>query len=454
MKFSLGRRSLLSAGLKTFAAGSLYGTLGALQRVLAASDTSGYRALVCVFLYGGNDGFNWLVRRDTTGYAEYAAARGTLALSQESLLPITPLDTGGAQYGLHAACTPLQAVFESGRAAFVGNVGSLLRPVTVAQVRARTAELPPHLYSHSDQQAQWMCAGPGGAHPRGWGGRVADLLHSQAHNPQLSINLSLNGSNLWQSGGVTFPYTLGLDDAPELLPITDRSYLGGGRSDLLLALQQQASASAHPMVREYSVRQRRSVELSQVVNGALDAVGSLGTVFPESAIGRQLRLAARMISTHNRVGASRQMYFVGMGGWDTHDDQLATQARLLGELSAGLGAFQSAMDELGEQHNVTAFTASDFGRTLTSNGDGSDHGWGGHALVMGGAVQGRRIYGAMPTLALNGPNDAGWGRIVPTTATDQYAATLARWFGVSDSDLPLLFPNLDRFASRDLGFMA
>lgn len=454
MKFSASRRGFLSLGLQTFAVGSLYGTLGGLQRALAASDTSGYRALVCVFLHGGNDSFNWLVRRDDTGYAEYAAARGNLALPQASLLPITPLNAGGAAYGLHASCSGLQSLFESGRAAFVGNVGSLMRPVTAAQVRAGSAELPRHLYSHSDQQTQWMCAGAAGTSARGWAGRVADLLDTQAYHPQLAVNLSLSGSNVWQSGGATVPYALGLDNAPALLPITDRSYLGGARSDLLLTLQQQAGLSSHALVREYTLRQQRSVNLSGVVNNALDAAGSFQTGFPDTALGRQLRMAARMIRARGSIGVSRQMFFVGMGGWDTHDDQLATQTRLLGELSAGLSAFQDAMDEIGEASNVTSFTASDFGRTLTSNGDGSDHGWGGHALVLGGAVQGRTIYGAMPSLALNGPDDAGWGRIVPTTSSEQYAATLARWFGVAEGDLDLVFPTLDRYATRDLGFMA
>lgn len=329
-----------------------------------------------------------------------------------------------------------------------------MRPISAAQVRSGTAELPRYLYSHSDQQTQWMCAGPAGTPAYGWAGRVADLLHAQAYAPPLTVNLTLGGSNVWQGGAATVPYALGLNEEPQLQAITNRAVLGGARSDLLLALQQQAVASSHPFVREYGVRQQRSVQLSGVINGALDAAADLQTVFPDTAVGRQLRMAARMIAARGGLGVSRQMFYVGVGGWDTHDDQIERQAALLGELSAALAAFQAAMDEIGEAQNVTAFTASDFGRTLTSNGDGSDHGWGGHALVLGGAVQGRAIYGAMPSLVLNGADDVGWGRILPTTSTEQYAATLARWFGVSDSDLDLVFPNLNRFATRDLGFMA
>jgi uncharacterized protein (DUF1501 family) len=451
MNSSCSRRGFLKLGLNTLAAGGLYGTLGGLQRALAASDTSGYRALVCVFLHGGNDSFNWLVPRDVTGYAEYAAARGTLALPVNSLLP---LSGGGAQLGLHASCSGLQSLFNTGRAAFVGNVGTLVQPVTAAQVRNGGAELPRHLYSHSDQQSQWMTSAPHSTAPRGWAGRVADLLHAQSYNPRLAVNLSLGGSNLWQSGRDTVPYALGLDGAPEFRPMVDRSYRSGARSDLLLALQQQALGGQNRLARQLATTQSRAVELSSLVNDGIGGMSALQTAFPDTALGRQLHMAARMVQARDAIGVSRQMFFVSMGGWDTHDDQLVRQSTLLAELSAGISAFHAAMTEVGAEQAVTTFTASDFGRTLSSNGDGSDHGWGGHALVVGGAVNGGQIFGTLPSLAINGPDDAGWGRIVPTLATDQYAATLARWFGVAENDLDLVFPHLDRFSARDLGFMA
>lgn len=450
--FSVSRRGFLQRSARVTASAALMSTLGGWQRALAASDTRGYRALVCVFLHGGNDSFNWLVPSDSNSYAGYASARGTLALPRESLLPLVG-GTGGPEYGLHPACAGVQSLFQSGRAAFVANVGMLTRPVSAAQVRAGTAELPRHLYSHADQQVQWMTSRPDAAVGQGWAGRIADLLQSQAYNPQLSVNISLNGSNVWQQGGQTVPYALGLDGAPLLLPVTDRSYRSGARSDLLQALQQQALASAHPFERQLATTQKRSTDLGALVNGALAGAAPLQTVFPGSALGRQLHMAARMIQARTNVGAARQMFFVGMGGWDTHDEQFTRQAALLGDLSDSLKAFQEAMDELGEAGNVTAFTASDFGRTLTSNGDGSDHGWGGHALVLGGAVQGGRLYGQMPDLQIGGLDDAGGGRIVPTLACDQYAATLGRWFGISPGDLDLVFPLLNRFAQSDLGFM-
>lgn len=453
MNRPLSRRGFLRLGTQTLASGSLLATLGSMERALAATDTTGYRALVCVFLFGGNDSFNWVVPRDNAGYATYAASRGSLALAQSSLLPIAPSNIAApAAYGLHASCDGIRTLFEGGKAAFVANVGTLVRPVTRTQYRNGGIELPPYLFSHSDQQAQWQTSYPHSIVPKGWGGRIADLLASESYNPRLSVNVSLAGNNIWQSGGVTVPYALGLGGAQEFDAVADAWYRQGRRRDAFLALRDLAASDVSSLVTEYATTTSRAIDLASVINSGLSAQPALTTSFPTTHVGRQLRMAARMVQARNAIGVSRQLFFVGAGGYDTHDTQLTDQAKLLGEVSAALLAFQSAMGEIGAENLVTLFTASDFGRTLTSNGDGSDHGWGGHALVMGGAVHGRRIYGPMPSLAIEGPDDAEEGRIIPTTATDQYAATLARWFGVSDSDLPLLFPNLANFATSNLGF--
>lgn len=456
MRTTFDRRGFLRLGVQSAASASLLATLGTMERVMAATDTSGYRALVCVFLYGGNDAFNWIVPRDNAGYGVYKASRRNLALDQASLLPITV--AGPQQYGLHPSCPGIRDLFEAGRAAFVANVGTLIQPVTPAEFRSERVPLPPYLFSHSDQTIQWQTSQPQSRSGLGWAGRMSDLLKSSGYDPRLAMNVSLNGSNIWQSGATTIQYALGLDGAPELNATGNETYRGGTRRSAYLELLRQAGADAkleaNLLSHELARTQARAIDLAQFVNDGLATNTPLSTVFPSGSLGAQLRMAARMIQARNAINVSRQTFFIGLGGWDFHDRQFEDQAERLGDLSACLKAFDSAMLEIGASTQVTTFTATDFGRTLTTNGDGSDHGWGGHALVTGGAVRGKAIYGTMPDLTIGGPNDGGEGRIVPTLSTDQFAATLANWFGVSGSDLVDLFPNLVNFTTRNLGFMA
>lgn len=450
MRHPMNRRKFLKVGTQTLASSTLLATLGGMERVLAAgSDTSGYKALVCIFLTGGNDSFNWIVPSDNAGYQVYQTSRRSLALPQNSLLPIAPAGIGAGQYGLHASSSGVKTLFDSGKAAFVANVGTLVEPITRTQYLNRSVALPRFLFSHSDQQEQWMTSVPQSSVPSGWGGRIADLLSSQAGNPRLSFNISLSGSNVWQGGLNTQPYALGTGGAPEFSVINDPSEPG----DPYLELLNQARTHPSLLTREYAGVGNRSVDLAEFVNDSLASVPELNTVFPNDRLGQQLKMTARMIRARGAVGQSRQMFFISYPDFDTHDEQAGRLSSQLESLSAGLLAFQNAMAEINAENDVTTFTASDFGRTLTSNGDGSDHGWGGHALVVGGAVAGGRIYGTMPNLTINGPDDAELGRIIPTLSTDQYGATLARWFGVSESDLGLVFPNLDHFGSSNLGFM-
>lgn len=451
---TLNRRGFLRLGTQTLASGSLLATLGSVERVLAASDTSGYRALVCIFLHGGNDSFNWLVPRDEAGHAVYAASRRNLALDRNSLLPMTSSTGDDTGYGLHPSCPGLRSQFAAGRAAFIANSGPLVQPVSKAAYLAETVALPPQLYSHSDQEIQWMTSYPQQiGTPTGWAGRIADLLQDQDFNPRLSVNISLNGNNTWQSGGTTVQYALGRSGAPTMDLISASGNGATTRRNIFQALVAQGLNATHPMTQQYARTQARAIDLAGFMNTALDSVPEPQAAFPDTELGEQLRMAARVIAARPVLGVSRQMFFIGMGGWDTHDATLFRHAQLLSELDTALTAFQDALQQSNAEREVTTFTASDFGRTLTSNGDGTDHAWGGHAVVVGGAVQGGRIYGRLPDLALDGPDDVGNGRIVPTLSTDEYAATLARWFGVSDSDLDLVFPNLSRFSTRDLGFM-
>jgi len=409
-----------------------------------------YKALVCVFLYGGNDGNNLLVPRSGADYTQYAAGRGGLALPQGSLLPITPITNDGRAWGLHPKMTGLQGLFAQHRMAILANVGPLVAPLTRDQFLNGTVAAPPQLFSHSDQQVHWQTSIPDQAPRTGWGGRTADLLHSLNGNAQVSMSMSLAGSNVFQVGDLVTQYQLstggsiGLDnftDGPNGDPVSRaiRSLLANQTGSLLVGAAGGVT--------------QRALDNNQLLQSALDQAPALNTVFPDSYLGAQLQMVARLISVRAALGLSRQVFFCAADGYDTHGDQLATQDVLLDDLSTSLTAFYAATNELAVAPNVTTFTASDFGRTLPGNGGGSDHGWGSHQLIVGGAVQGGDLYGHVPTLVVEGPDDSGEGRWIPTTSVDEYSATLARWFGVGATDLGAIFPNLGRFNTPNLGFM-
>ncbi|RDZ29239.1 DUF1501 domain-containing protein [Lysobacter silvisoli] len=461
------RRQFLSSAIAAALGGAgLYSARGNLGLLEAATRSYGpnafndYKALVCVFLFGGNDGLNMVIPRSDPHYGRYASARATLAVPRTKLLALTPQAGGGASdgadYGLQA-CTSdndsigmsgLQGLFNNGRAAVLGNVGTLIRPVTRAQYRAGGAEVPPQLFSHNDQQAYWQISRVDG-NGLGWGGRIADLLHDANPGAFIPMNIALNFESLLHRGQNGNQYVIG-NEGPRTFSYFEWD---GETRRRMLALMQQGSQS-HAFERSYADAFRRARENADAVSTALESSAPLATPFPNNELGRQLKMVARLIKVRGVLGLKRQVYFVSAGGYDHHDRLLAEQPVLLSQLSQAMTAFHQATTELGLADSVTAFTASDFGRTLSSNGDGSDHGWGSHHLVVGGAVRGGRYYGTMPTLQNDGPDDAGWGQIIPTTSVDQYAATLARWFGVGDSELNLIFPNLGNFATRNLGFMA
>ena len=455
-KFS--RRQFIHFGASTLASAGMLSTMGGLQRALAATtDVTGYKALVCVFLFGGNSSFNWVVPTSTAAYNTYKSSRSNLALAQNSLLPLNGTASDGNTYGLHPSCTELRTLFNATNAAVIANVGTLVRPATAPQARGGLVPLPPQLFSHSDQQTLWQTSIADSAERYGWAGRIADLLVDQGVMPNLATNINVGGANYLQEGRRSIPYVLGADGAPVMNATDNGSYRNGARRNAVLQLLNQAATDENFLVREFASIQQNAADKVSFVNSAFSAAGNLTTQFPsfagDSNLGRQLQQVARAIKARSHLGDSRQIFFVSHGGYDTHNAELGTQQELLNQLSKNLSAFYAALTEMGVQNNVTLFTASDFGRSLGSNGDGSDHGWGGHAMVMGGAVRGGRFYGTMPSLAVNRPDDDGSGRIIPTTSTDQYAATLARWFGVQDADLDVVFPNLKNFSARDLGFL-
>jgi uncharacterized protein (DUF1501 family) len=395
-----------------------------------------------------------LVPRSEAEYNAYAASRQNLAVPQADLLPISPLVSDGAQYGLHPSMPQLRELFELEQAAFVANVGPLIVPTTKAQYVAKSVPLPPQLFSHNDQQDQWHALRGGNLSDTGWAGRMADLIRANVANQQLATNVSLNGNTLFQSGDSTVAYSMG--------PTGPLTFAGFGASGFQLeqrrAFERIIGAPYDSIyARAFAEIQRRAVDAADRVTAAIGSPTEpppFTTVFPTSPLGQQLQTVARVIAARDRLAMQRQVFFVATGGFDSHDDQLVNQPNLLGNVSACLKAFYDATVELGVAQAVTTFTQSDFGRTLTSNGDGTDHAWGGVQIVVGQSVRGRRLFGRYPSLSLNGPEDVGAGRLIPGVSADQYAATLARWFGIADTDLARVAPNIGNFAERDLGFLA
>ncbi len=437
----------LSAGGALYAFGRTPGTV--MAQTAALDGFSDYKSLVCVFLQGGNDSWSMVVPRSDAEYAAYAASRQNLALAQDTLLPIEPLEPDGAAYGIHPSMPGVQSLFETGRCAVIANVGPLIESVTLEQYQQGSVSLPPQLFSHNDQQDQWHTLRGRQSLRSGWAGRIADVLAEQTASQQLALNISLSGTTLFQAGEIAVPYVMGATG-------TKFSALGDTAATLARrAAFERIVYASHPDVygRAFADVQDRALRYSTLVNSALAAAPVLTTAFPASSLATQLKTVARMIAVRDQLGMSRQIYFVAAGGFDTHDAQLLNQPTLLSDVSASLTAFYNATVELGVSSSVTTFTHSDFGRTLTSNGDGSDHAWGGVQIAIGDAVKGRTFYGHYPVLEIGGPVDVGGGRIIPAISTDQYAATLTKWFGVDAGHLPLITPNIGNFAQQDLGFM-
>ena len=412
-----------------------------------------YRALVCVFLFGGNDSFNMLVPRSNAEYGVYADARQNLAVAQGDLLAINPLVGDGVDYGLHPSMPGLQTLFESGAAAFMANVGPLIEPATKDQLLAGSVQLPPQLFSHNDQQDQWQSLKGIGQSSTGWAGRMADLIRTNVANQQMATNASLFGANLFQSAEETVAYVMGPSGPVQFegFSLDPDDILYQQRAAFLRVVEAQYGSVYE---RGFAEVQRRAIEAADTVTLAIESAPQLNTVFPASQLGTQLNTVARLIAVRDQLGMQRQVFFVAAGGFDSHDNQNEDQPGLLGGVSEAIKAFYDATVELGLPEAVTTFTQSDFGRTLTSNGDGTDHAWGGNQIVVGGSVLGQRIYGNYPLLEIGGTEDVGDGRMIPSTSADQYAATLARWFGIDAADLATVAPNIGNFAVQDLGFLA
>ena len=435
---------------------SSFTSLGMMNALAGPPPPDDYKALVCILLAGGNDSYNMVVPTSTEPYNVYSASRSNLALASDELIPLNYTDSSGINYGLHPAMPEVANLFNSGKAAVISNVGTLVEPVTKTQILAGNAPLPLGLQSHSDQSRHWQTSIPQSRMAKGWGSKVADILASGNTNQDMSMNLSLVGTNLWQAGETIDEFTLtnqgslGID----ILDSTDPFVMmvANGLNGVLDAQYSDI------LKQTYSAKVKSSQNQHDVFTAALDTLSPLSTEFAETNISQQMKMVAQSIAVAGNLGVERQTYYVKLGGFDNHGELLNNHSNLLSMLSGAVGSFYDAMDELGVADKVTAFTISDFARTITSNGNGTDHGWGGHSLVFGGAVNGSQIYGNIPSLDLQGDFVIGNGIIIPEISTDQYFAELALWMGVPTSSLMDIFPNLENFyiPSRDespIGFM-
>jgi uncharacterized protein (DUF1501 family) len=449
----------------------------------AAFNATDYKALVCVFLYGGNDYANTVVPYDNASYDLYSAIRqgntgrtaggialGQAAMAPTALVPTVPL-AGGLQYALNPTMTGLAGLFNAGKAAVQLNVGPLVVPLTKAQYNGsdrKNFPLPPKLFSHNDQQSIWQSSSPEGS-TIGWGGNLGDLALAGNAN-SLFTCISVTGNTVFLSGDSALAYQMSTSGAVKINGVSGNVYNSATVKSAMGQLVQQARS--HVLENEYNRVTARAIGAEGVVSGALagfPAANAPFNAFPAAnGLADQLKIVARLIAARSTLGAVRQVFFVSVGGFDLHDNLIAQQGPLLGKVSDAIAAFYNATVALGVDGKVTAFTASDFGRTLSSNGDGSDHGWGSHHLVVGGAVKGAAFYGTPPPVSVgstSAPQDqwhVGQGRLLPSTSVDQYAATMASWFGVASPEMVGILPNLGHFGGAagrpdypvNLGFMA
>ncbi len=467
---SFSRRNFLRTGAAC-ALGGAAGFANDLMRFNAfAADTSGYKAIVCVFLFGGMDGHDTVIPYDTASYNQYSDTRRALLNRYENneggstrerdrLLPLTLAnagDFGGRQFALPPELGPLHELIDRGDGAIMSNIGPLVVPLTRTQFENRSAPRPPRLFSHNDQQSVWMSSRPEGAQ-FGWGGRLADMIAASLGNSDATFTtVSTSGTTVFLQGEIVGQYQVGSNGPEEIRGLSDNTLFGS--SDLPglyeASLRAEGQSISNLLQRDFVNVMDRSIDANRTLRESFGASAPFATAFPASSLGLQLQVVARIIALRASLGVSRQIFFVGGGGYDTHSNQHQSIPRLHGDIAASMRAFYDATTEMGVDQNVTSFTASDFGRTLTVNRDGTDHGWGSHHMVIGGGVNGARIVGEFPEPAIGHEQDTGNGRLIPTTAVDQFAATLGGWFGLNNSELNDALPGLSNFSQTDLGLFS
>jgi uncharacterized protein (DUF1501 family) len=431
-------------------------SLGAIGEAAAATATD-YKALVCIFLYGGNDYANTLPPYDAASYAQYLAARSNIAHTRESLAAtvLTPSVAlaGGRQYAMAPTMGPLAQLFAAGKTAVVLNVGTLVQPTTKVQYTSNSVKLPPKLFSHNDQQSYFQASNPEGA-TSGWGGRIGDLFQSGNGSATLTC-INASGNAVYLTGKTAVQYSISTNGPVALLNNASSLYGSTTAASTLRSLM--TGPSSHLIANEHAIVSKRALDTYAQVNTALGGAPAANfPLFPTgNSLADQLKVVARMISVSQELGAKRQVFFVSLGGFDMHDALVANHPTQIGLVANAIKAFYDTTVALGISDKVTSFTASDFGRTLQSNDDGSDHGWGSMHFVTGGAVNGQKFYGTPPAIGNNTPDDVGQGRLLPGLSVDQYAATLASWFGVSAGNMATVLPNIGNYnpSTWNLGFV-
>lgn len=452
---SLHRRAFLKKVALGIGATSFLATQGKLQLMQSAmaasssySHLNDHKSLVCIFLSGGNDAFNMLIPYEENAYNQYKSARTSLALERETLHVLK-----GNQYAFHPSMPDLKTLYNNDNLAVSASVGALIEPVTRNDFKNKSLQLPEHLFSHSHQEQFWATGAitKSGVQPPGWGGRMMDILISANTYSDQPALFSLRGNNPWQRGLNPLSFVLNSKlGAVEMKAFKDQSSPRGQAWNKIIQSNHHTSLLEQYSAQTYLNTEDRVRPLIQ----ALASTQDITTPYPNTSLADQLKMTAKMISIRENLGMKRQIFFVGIGGWDTHANQLSLHSNKLKELNDALHSFYQTTVELGVSNSVTAFTTSEFGRSYTANDDGTDHAWASHHLVMGGAVKGGQIHGDMLDFSLDGPDDArSSGRFIPKYGVDQYGATLAKWMGMTDSDMNEIFPNLKNFDTNDLGFM-
>lgn len=452
---NLSRRKFIShSGLALLGSGFIGSQLFNMKAIANSAmnnkNRNTYKAMVCLMLDGGADSFNMLIPRGNVEYNEYAASRSNLAIAQNELLAINPLNNDGKSYGLHPAMGQVQSLFNSGELSFISNVGTLVEHLTKDDFWNGNAQLPLGLLSHADQSQQWQNGRPSERTQIGWGGRISDIMTPFNTNQTIPMSVSLSGNNIFQHGLQTIEFVInengiaGIEGYNE----NDGAYnqVKTAALDAMFALQ-NSDIYKSTYINTLNDANNAGIEFSEAINN----VGEFSTLFSDNELSQKFKMIAKTIAARNDLGFEKQIFFVRFPAWDHHDNMLGNMSGMLPVLSAALAEFNAVMHELGTHSDVTTFSMSDFARTLSSNGNGTDHAWGGNVMVMGGAVNGQRRFGDFPTLALGSDLDVGGGVLIPQLSTDEYLAEIAMWFGVADADVSNIFPNLSNFYDINSG---
>ena len=457
---SLQRRAFLkklALGVGSTSLLAAQGKLQLMQSAMAASSDysslTDHKSLVCIFLFGGNDAFNMLVPYEQAAYDQYKTARSGMALPRNTLNPLK-----GNQQAFHPSMGKLQALYDSDKLAVAASIGALIEPTERATYKNKTVPLPADLFSHSHQQEFWETGttAKSSVHPPGWGGRMMDMLITANANPTEPALFSLAGNSVWQRGLEPLDFVLNADSGVEEIKAFKNETWPNWRTSRINAWNKILNTNKSGLLEQHMAK--TYINADERIGALVDEIANsqeITTIYPDgNNLAKQLKMAAKMISIRENLGMKRQIFFIGMGGWDSHGNQLTDHANNLSKLDEAMDAFYKTTVELQVEDSVTTFTASEFGRSYTSNDDGTDHAWAGHNLVMGGAVKGGQIHGELLDLTVDGKDDASdTGRFIPKYGVDQYGATLAKWMGMTDSDMEEIFPNLSNFNTNDLGFM-